>query len=187
MRQGFKQLIIGFLFVFLKIQIIVDILPDFIGYIFIYNGIKQIATLTTQSYDKLKILCFVLTIISVPNFFLNDQMIQQIEWLKHYPSLLTLVKIVLVYYLFNLLLVVVKLLPTEEALYKTNRMFSWYMFIMLSTLLIQSFLMNFTMNIGISLMIIVMVASFIIEISFLVFLRNIQKKFPEDSVIDKFI
>ena len=69
MRQGFQQLIIGFLFVYLKIQIVVDILPDFIGYIFIYNGIKQIATLSSQSYGKLKILCIVLAIISLPNFF----------------------------------------------------------------------------------------------------------------------
>lgn len=187
MRQGFQQLIIGFLFVFLKIQVIVDILPDFIGYIFIYNGIKQIATLSSQSYDILKILCIVLAIISVPNFFLNDQMIQQIEWLKYYPSLLNLIKIVLVYYLFDLLQVVVKLLPTKQALYRTNRMFSWYMVVTLSASLIQSFLMNIPMNISIQLMIIVIVASFIIEISFLVYLRNIQKQFPKDSMIEKFV
>lgn len=187
MRQGFQQLIIGFLFVFLKIQVVVDILPDFIGYIFIYNGIKQIATLSNQSYDKLKILCIVLTIISVPNFFLNDQMIQQMELFKYYPSLLSLVKIVLVYYLFGLLQVVAKMLPTEEAFDRTNRMFSWYMIVTLSTSLTQSFLMNISMDISIPLMIIVMVASFIIEIAFLVYLRNIQKKFSKDSVIEKFI
>ncbi|QUG43203.1 hypothetical protein KD050_08280 [Psychrobacillus sp. INOP01] len=187
MKQGFQQLFIGFLFVFLKIQIIVDILPDFIGYIFIYNGIKQISTLSNQSYDKLKTLCIVLAIISVPNFFLNDQMIQQIEWLIYYPSLLNLIKIVLVYYLFDLLRVVAKLLPTEEAIYRTNRIFSWYMVVTLSTLLTQSFLMNISMDISIQLMIIVIVASFIIEIAFLVYLRNIQKQFPKDSVIEKFV
>lgn len=187
MRQGFKQLIIGFLFVFLKIQIIVDILPDFIGYIFIYNGIKQIATLSSQSYDKLKIICIVLAIISIPNFFLNDQMIQQIEWFNYYPSLLALVKIALVYYLFILLRAVAKLLPSEGALYRTNRMFSWYMIVTLSTLLIQSFLMNIPMNISISLMIIIIVFSFIIEIAFLVYLRNIQKQFPKNNVIEKFV
>lgn len=187
MRQGFQQLIIGFLFVFLKIQLIVDILPDFIGYIFIYNGIKQIATLSTQSYGKLKVVCFVLTIISFPNFFLNDQMFQQIEWIKYYPSLLILGKIILVYYLFTLLHVVVKLLPTEEAFYRTNRMFSWYIIVTLGTLLTQSFLMNIPMDISITLMIIVNVTSFIIEISFLVYLRNIQKQFPKDSVMEKFV
>lgn len=186
MRQGFKQLIIGFLFVFLKVQIVVDILPDFIGYIFIYNGIKKIATSSSQSYEKLKILCIALGIISVPSFFLNDQMIQQIEWLKYYPSLLTLIKIVLVYYLFILLRDVVKLLPTDEALYKTNRMFSWYMFVTLSTLLMQSFLMNIPMDISIPLMLIVIIASFIIEVSFLVYLHNIQKNF-RDSAIHPFI
>lgn len=186
MRQGFKQLILGFLFVLLKIQIIVDMLPDFIGYIFIYNGIKQIASLSNQSYDKLKVLCIALVIISVPNFFLNDQMIQQIEWLKHYPSLLALIKIVLVYYLFILLLGVAKLLPTDEALFRTNRMFSWYMVIMLSTSLTQPFFMNISMNISIPLMIIVIIASFLIELSFLIYLRNIQKCFPKDNVFEKF-
>jgi len=187
MRQGFQQLIIGFLFVFLKIQLIVDILPDFIGYIFIYNGIKQIATLSSQSYDKLKILCIILAIISVPNFFLNDQIIQQTQWLEYYPVLLNLIKIVLIYYLFILLRVVVKLLPTEEALYKTNRMFSWYLVVALSTSLVQSFLKNIPMNTGIQLLIILIAASFIIEISFLVYLRNIQKLFPKDGVIEKFV
>ncbi|MFJ7827196.1 hypothetical protein [Psychrobacillus sp. NPDC096623] len=187
MRQGFKQLIIGFLFVFLKIQIIVDILPDFIGYIFIYNGIKQIATLSSQSYEKLKLLCIVLAIISVPNFFLNEQMIPQLKWLVYYPSLLSLFKIVLVYYLFVLLRVVVKLLPTDEALNRTNRMFSWYMLVTLGTSLTQSFLMNIPMDISMTLMIIVIVASFIIEVSFLVYLRHLQKQFPKDSVIEKFV
>ncbi|SDN39584.1 hypothetical protein SAMN05518871_10541 [Psychrobacillus sp. OK028] len=187
MRQGFKQLIIGFLFVFLKIQIVVDILPDFIGYIFIYNGIKQIATLSSQSYEKLKILCIVLAIISVPNFFLNEQMIPQFEWLVYYPSLLSLFKIVLVYYLFVLLRVVVKLLPTDEALNRTNRMFTWYMIVTLGTSLTQSFLMNIPMDISMTLMIIVIGASFIIEISFLVYLRNIQKQFPKDNMIEKFV
>lgn len=187
MRQGFQQLIIGFLFVFLKIQLIVDILPDFIGYIFIYNGIKQIATLSSQSYDKLKILCIALAIISVPNFFLNDQIIQQTQWLEYYPVLLNLFKIVLIYYLFILLRVVVKLLPTEETLYKTNRMFSWYLVVALITSLAQSFLKNIPMNTGIQLLIITIAASFIIEISFLVYLRNIQKQFPKDGVIEKFV
>ncbi len=69
MRNGFKKLFIGFLFVFLKFHIIVDLLPDFIGYILIYNGIKQLATLSSQSYDKLKVLTIVLAVVSVPNFF----------------------------------------------------------------------------------------------------------------------
>ena len=109
------------------------------------------------------------------------------EWFKYYPNLLSLVKIVLVYYLFDLLRAVVQLLPYEEALYKTNRMFSWYMVVTLSTSFIQSFLMNLSMNTSIPLIIIVIVASFIIEIAFLVYLRNIQKQFPKDSVIEKFV
>ena len=187
MKKGFKQLITGFLFIFLNIQIVVDLLPDFIGYIFIYNGIKQIANLSNQSYETLKKLCITLAILSVPNFFLNGQMMQQIEWLKYYPSLLTLVNIVLVYYLFVLLRAVVTLLPTDEALYRTNRMFSWYMVVTLSTLFIQSFLMNIPLNMSFLLMIIVIIASFIIQVSLLVYLHNIQKKFPKDSMIDKFI
>lgn len=114
MRSGFKKLFIGFLFVFLKFHIIVDLLPDFIGYILIYNGIKQLATLSSQSYDKLKVLTIVLAVVSVPNFFLNDQIIQQSEWLSYYPVLLSLLKVILVYYLFDLLRVIAKLLPLKK-------------------------------------------------------------------------
>lgn len=187
MRQGFKQLIIGFLFILLEVHVIVDILPDFIGYIFIYNGIKLIATQTNQPYEKLKNLCILLAVLSVPSFFLNDQTIPQIKWLEYYPILLSLIKILLMYYLFNFLGLVVKFLPAEEAIERTNRMYYWYMVVTLGALLVQSFLMNMPMNANALLLFIVMLASFIIEISFLVYLRNIQKQFPKDGVVEKFV
>ena len=116
-----------------------DLLPDFIGYILIYNGIKQLATLSSQPYDKLKVLTIALAIVSVPNFFLNDQIIQQSEWLSYYPVLLSLLKVILVYYLFDLLRVIAKLLPFEETFHATNRIFYWYMAVNLGSLLCQSF------------------------------------------------
>ncbi|PZX03843.1 hypothetical protein C7437_10540 [Psychrobacillus insolitus] len=184
MRSGFKKLFIGFLFVFLKFHIIVDLLPDFIGYILIYNGIKQLATLSSQSYDKLKVLTIVLAVVSVPNFFLNDQIIQQSEWLSYYPVLLSLLKVILVYYLFDLLRVIAKLLPFEETLHATNRIFYWYMAVNLGSLLCQSFIINAPMDIMLSVSVLIVVLGLIIEIAFLVYLRNMQKRFSKDEIIE---
>jgi hypothetical protein len=184
MRNGFKKLFIGFLFVFLKFHIIVDLLPDFIGYILIYNGIKQLATLSSQSYDKLKVLTIALAIVSVPNFFLNDQLIQQSEWLSFYPVLLSLLKVILVYYLFDLLRVIARLLTFEEAFHATNRIFYWYMTVNLGSLLCQSFIINAPMDIMLSVSVLIVVLGLIIEIAFLVYLRNMQKRFPKDEITE---
>ncbi|WP_391204850.1 hypothetical protein [Psychrobacillus sp. L4] len=186
MRDGFKQLIIGFLFVLIKIHIVVDLLPDFLGYIFIYNGIKQIATLSSQSYEKLKILSIILVIASIPNFFLNDQVIQQSGWFSYYPIFLSLLKVILVYFLFDLLRSVAKLLPSNDALQATNRMYTWYLTIVLGSLFVQSLLMNFPINIAFSAMIFIVISVLVIEISFLVYLRNMQKRFPSDGILNTY-
>lgn len=184
MRNGFKQLIIGFLFVLIKIHIVVDLLPDFLGYIFIYNGIKQIATLSSQSYERLKVLSIILTVVSVPNFFLNDQIIQHSGWFSYYPICLSLLKVILVYFLFDLLRGVAKLLPSNEALLATNRMYTWYMSIILGILFFQSILMNISINIELSISIIIIVLDLIVEIAFLIYLRNMQKRFPSDGLFN---
>ncbi|QFG00525.1 hypothetical protein PB01_17980 [Psychrobacillus glaciei] len=184
MRDGFKQLIIGFLFVLIKIHVVVDLLPDFLGYIFIYNGIKQIATLSSQSYEKLKILSIILVIASIPNFFLNDQVIQQSGWFSYYPIFLSLLKVILVYFLFDLLRGVAKLLPSNDALQATNRMYTWYLTIVLGSLFFQSLLMNFPINIAFSAMIFIVISVLVIEISFLFYLRNMQKRFPSGGLFN---
>jgi len=186
MRNGFKQLFIGFLLVFIKIHIIVDLFPDFIGYIFIYNGIKQIATISSQSYESLKVLSIILVVVSLPNFFMSDQFIQQISWLTYYPTLLSLLKVILVYFLFELLREVAKLLPSNSALLSTNRMFYWYMTVTLSSLFIQSFLMNVTMDVMLPASILLIFLYLIVEISFLVYLNNIRKRFPEEGSFERY-
>lgn len=184
MRNGFKQLFIGFLFVFIKFHLIVDLLPDFIGYIFVYNGIKQIATLSSQPYEKLKVLSIILVIISVPNFFLNDQVIQLNEWLGYYSTLLSLLKVILIYLLFALLQEVAKQLPYKEGFISTKRMFYWYMAIALPSLFIQSFLMNTTFDNSITGSILIVVFMLIIEISFLVYLNNMRKRYPRNAIYE---
>lgn len=186
MRDGFKQLFIGFLFVLIKIHIVVDLLPDFIGYIFIYNGIKQIATLSSQLYEKLKILSIILVIASIPNFFLSDQVIQQSVWFSYYPLLLSLLKVILLYFLFDLLRGVAKLLPSNDALQATNRMYTWYLTVVLGALFFRSFLMNLPINVTFSPMIFIVLSVLVIEICFLVYLRNMQKRFPNDGLSNRY-
>ncbi|MEI4770726.1 hypothetical protein WAX74_13950 [Psychrobacillus sp. FJAT-51614] len=186
MRNGFKQLFIGFLFIFIKIHIIVDLFPDFIGYIFIYNGIKQIATLSSQPYEKLKNLLIILVIVSMPNFFLNDQVIQQSEWLGYYSALLSVLKVSLVYLLFTLLQEVAKLLPYKEGLISTKRMYYWYMSVVLPSLFIQSFLMNTSYDNSLTGSILIVMFILIIEISFLVYLNNMRKRYPKSGIYESY-
>lgn len=187
MKQGFKQLFIGFLFVFVNIHIIVDIMPNFIGYIFIYNGIKLIATLTSQNYGKLKLLCIILTITSIPSFFLNDSLLQQSDWLSYYPVVLTLLKVILVFYLFDLMKKATLMLPTKESLIYTERVFAWYMIIVISHLFIQSFTLNITNDFFIFLSIASVIFMIGAEIALLIYLNKIKKSFPEEGAFERFV
>lgn len=187
MKQGFKQLFIGFLFVFVNIHIIVDIMPNFIGYIFIYNGIKLIATLTSQNYGKLKLLCIILTIASIPSFFLNDSLLTQSDWLSYYPVVLTLLKVILVFYLFDLMKQATLMLPTKESLIYTERVFAWYMIIVILHLFIQSFTLNITNDFFIFLSIASVIFMIGAEIALLIYLNKIKKSFPEEGAFERFV
>jgi hypothetical protein len=186
MRDGFKQLIIGFLFVLIKIHIVVDILPDFIGYIFIYNGIKQIATLSSQPYEKLKVLSIILVIASIPNFFWSDQLIQQSVWFSYYPLFLSFLKVILVYFLFDLLREIAKLLPSNDALQATNRMYTWYLTVVLGSMFFQSLVRILPIIVSFFAMLFIVLLVLLVEISFLVYLRNMQKRFPSNGSFNRY-
>lgn len=94
---------------------------------------------------------------------------------------MSLLDIILVYFLFQLIKDVVKTLHSFELTRKTEKMYKWYMIVMLTVLVIQPFLININGQAAIGLMLLVVACALITQISFIFFLRSIQKHFTSSS------
>jgi hypothetical protein len=180
MRKGFKQLIIGFILILLEIHIFVDFLPDPLGYFLIFSGIVKLERKKESTHPAGR-MAILLMLVSIPTFFISQQSLNQptggMEWWGYYGTILSILKIILVYFIFQLIRNVVQTLHSVELAKRTESMYRWYMGVMLIVTFIQPFLINFSGN-GNGVLIIVLIASaLIIEIVFLFFLRSIQKEF----------
>lgn len=184
MRRGFKYIIIGFVLILLDIHIILDILPDPIGYLTILVGIGNLEFKEASTHPS-SIVAAILLFYSIPTIFLDGQFFtQQIgisEWWGIYSNVLSLLDILLVYFLFQLIKNVVMMLHSPELTLKTAQMYKWYMIIMLTVLFIQPFLINIDGQLAIGFMFLIVASALITQFTFLFFLRTIQKQFTHGS------
>ena len=76
----FKKLFWGFLFVFLEIHIIIDILPDPIGYFMIFSGLILLLKNIPDSKPGKHAMRWAqaLIILSIPSVFLSQNEINQL-------------------------------------------------------------------------------------------------------------
>lgn len=184
MRRGFKYIIVGFLLILFDIHIFIDILPDPIGYLMIIVGIGKIDFKDASTHPT-SILATILLFFSIPTLFLDGQFFtKQIgisQWWGIYSNVLSLLDIILVYFLFQLIKEVVKILHSPELTLKTQQMYKWYMIIMLSVLFTQPFLINTNVQLATGLSLLLVAFALIIHIMFIFFLRTIQKQFTHGS------
>jgi len=126
-----------------------------------------------------------LLFFSIPTVFLDgpffSQQIGISEWWGVYSNVLSLLDIILVYFLFQLIKDVVKILHSPELTIKTEQMYKWYMIIMLTVLFIQPFFINLGGQLAIGFGILLVASALITQITFLFFLRTIQKQFNHGS------
>ncbi|GGI17243.1 hypothetical protein [Gottfriedia solisilvae] len=112
--MGFNQLIIGFIFIFFNINLInVNVLPDFIGYIFFYLGATSLVNSLSSEYftfvKNSSRLLIILSIIesfidysSILNNVLNDvQALHEKIFALIFTLTITTLYLFCVYYLFK--------------------------------------------------------------------------------------
>ncbi|MEH6938140.1 hypothetical protein V7056_09795 [Bacillus sp. JJ664] len=112
--MGFNQLIIGFIFISFNINLInVNVLPDFIGYIFFYLGATSLASSLSSEYFKFvknaSRLLIILSIIesfidysAILNNILNDvQAVHEKLFALIFTLTITTLYLFCVYYLFK--------------------------------------------------------------------------------------
>ncbi|WP_017755060.1 hypothetical protein [Calidifontibacillus oryziterrae] len=182
MSQAFSKLFWGFLFVIIEIHIIaIDILADPIGYYFIFSGI----TLIVHDFpigSKAKNLSFVLILLSIPTIFIQqntgmDQLGQLpfvIGW-PLYMSALGVIKLILVFYLFQLIFAIVHQHGDEDLKKRSERTFYIYMIVTFVSMIVSSFAINFSMEQFMAVAVFVILSGFIIEIAFLALLHSLRK------------
>jgi hypothetical protein len=181
MRESFHKLFWGFLLVLIEIHLIViDVLPDPLGYFFIYSGV-QILSKTMTINKKAENLSLALIFISLPTMFVQNNPVNELGsvallngW-SIYMTALGIAKLVLVYFIFKLMLYIVKDRRPRSLFNSTNSVFRVYMIVMLFNSLVQSFWMNMSGDLLISFTIFILISSIIVEVMFLVKLRQFMK------------
>ena len=182
MRNAFKYILTGYILIFLDIHLIIDILPDPIGYFMILLGTRKIE-LNESGMHPTRIVAALLLFLSMPTVLINPQLYQNQtpEWWGIYTTATGVLDLILVYFLFQLIKRVVELLNSPELTIKTENTYKGYMVVMLSILFIQTFLTNLSEHTATGFAIFIILVGVITQITFLVFLRTLQKKFPYNS------
>ncbi|SHF70569.1 hypothetical protein [Ornithinibacillus halophilus] len=190
MRNEFLKIFWGFLFVLIEIHIaVIDLLPDPIGYYLIYSGISSL-TQEHQIGKKATNWASALCVISIPSVFVQqavDTMRVLSEW-SIYFLILGLLKLILVFYVFQVLLELAKRHEARDLASYTKKLFKAYVVIMLVIQIIQPFIINIPPEIMHSLLFIIPVTILIMEVIFIVLIfkyRNLREK-PEVPLITEY-
>ncbi|MDX8362538.1 hypothetical protein [Cytobacillus sp. IB215316] len=151
MKRPFNKLFLGFLFVLLDINIFIDILPDPLGYYLIYRGLKLLLSEFPES-RKAVYLTILLCIVSIPSVFIQNFSnnpswnMPLLSWWSVYYSVLEIMYLILVYYVFQLMIKIVQQFGDKLLILRTVRTFKIYFTIMITINIIRTFTINMTPN-----------------------------------------
>ncbi|WP_096154270.1 MULTISPECIES: hypothetical protein [Bacillus] len=177
----FKKLFWGFLFVFLEIHIFIDILPDPVGYFLIFSGLSSLLIKIPDSrVGKMAIKCsLALVILSMPSFFISQNAINQLGNIPtiwgSYTFFIGLLNIVLMFYVFQFMIVLAKNIGAEQISNKTKIFMKVYLVIFLLLTFVGTFAINMYYYTFIGVMVFSFIISLILEIYFLVLLWRFAK------------
>lgn len=173
MKTALNLLFWGYFLVFLRFEIVIDILPDPLGYLLIALGCFKLQ----DKYPIAKnvgVLSIIMILISVPTIFLNVHEAVDFGW-AIYSSVLLVLQLIVVYLLFSILKSIVKDYDNEALIKRTHSVSTIYISLNLFILAFLSFSMNVSGSFWEVISVVLLVAGFIMEIVFLVLIRNIRR------------
>ncbi|MUK89384.1 hypothetical protein GMD78_13530 [Ornithinibacillus sp. L9] len=182
MSNSFRKIFWGFFLVLVEINILIDILPDPVGYFLIISGLSSLIEEFTIGKKALN-WAIVLCILSIPSVFVSQHSINQtinpLSFWHIYISVLALLKIILVFYMFQLMVRIAREWRAENLLDWTFKFSKIYLVFMFIFLMLQSFHMNVNTDFVMGISVVCLIGALIVEIMFLVLLRRF-KKLDED-------
>lgn len=179
MKSTFSKFFWGFIIIFLEIHLqFIDILPDPVGYLFIFLGLQSLGKRYSGG-EAAKIITALLGFISIPTVFINQTGSNSMEapmmgwWV--YGEVLAIGKLIIVFFLFKMMLEIAKE-HRNEALEQYTKTFSKiYIGANAGLLLAEAINTNLIMITLTPLMVIAVITFLILEIMFLILLRKYMK------------
>lgn len=181
MQSSFRKIFWGLLLILLEIHIVViDILPDPIGYALIFSGISALEMAKNASGDrnKVKTMALALLFISIPTIFVQNTPNEVVSPYSVWPMYMTglgILKIVLVFYLLKFMTAIAQERGVGELSKRTEHTGKVYITAMLIVTFIHSFLVNLTEGWATGLSVLAIIVSLVMEVTLLILVYKFGK------------
>ncbi|WP_339252319.1 hypothetical protein NSQ43_01095 [Sporosarcina sp. FSL W8-0480] len=182
MNKALRNIFRGYLFIFLDIYIVIDLLMDPIGYFLIYTGCARIVGAYPNA-KKAMTVAMIGVVASLPSVFINlSDPALSFGW-SIYENILSILKLVIAFYLFLVLMEVAKTFGNEELHNRTRSTFKYFVTIHFAILTVMSFSMNVSGDGWVALTVILIIAGVFMDILFLLLIRAFRRATPDEHLI----
>lgn len=184
-QSFFRKIFWGLLLILLEIHIVViDILPDPLGYFLVFSGVSALEMEKNASGDKNKVktMALALLFISIPTIFVQNtpnEVVLPYSIGPMYMTGLGMLKLVLVFYLLKFMTAIAQERGVVELAKRTESTGKVYITATLIVTLIQSFLVNLTEGWAIGLTVLTIIVSLIMEVILLILVHKFGKVPPD--------
>jgi len=186
MNKALQQIFWGYVFIFFRIHIMIDLLADPIGYCLIYAGCAKLVNAYPKA-NKAKMVGLIGIFVSLPSVIVNlSDTAFPFGWAT-YASLLFVMKIIVGYYLFVVLKDVANTFGDRALQQRTKSTFKFYVAINLFSFALISFSMNVPGDGWVALSLISSIGVLVMDILFLLLNRAIRRVSPEQLRVNTFI
>ncbi|MBY0098593.1 hypothetical protein [Mesobacillus maritimus] len=173
--EGFRKIFWGFILVFVEIHLmVIDILPDPIGYYLIFSGVHLVNNYFGFN-NKGKHVALGLVFLSLPTLFIQNQSVIQMSASSIYLSLIGILNLVLAFYLFQLMVSISKQREDNPLHQRTTTTFIIYMVTMFFLTFLEAFSINMTEGTMMWFIVFSAIFGLVINIFFLALLLKYSK------------
>lgn len=183
MNKALRYMFWGYLLIFFRLHVMIDLLMDPLGYYLIYAGCSRLVDAFPKA-KKAMTIGLLGMFISLPSVFVNLSDTTLPTGWTAYGTLLLVLKLVITYYLFNILIDAAKMVGNHALQHRTNITYKFYITIHLFTLALLSFSMNIAGDGWIALSLISTIGVLIMDILFLLLIGAIRRVSPKDHRIN---
>lgn len=177
MKKAVNLLFWGYLFVLVRIEFGIDILPEPLGYFIIATGCTRLGK-KYPAGQKAWAFATAMIFISFPTIFVNVHEQTHIL-LNAYSILLMMLQLIVVYFIFRLLKEIAADYEDSLLMKRTNRTFTIYMITHLIYLAASTFSPNLSGDTWMLFILSLMFISLIMDVVFLILVRAVRRKVPE--------
>lgn len=180
MNKGFRHIFWGLLFLLIDIRIeLFDIIPDFIGYIFIVNGLSTLS-LSEERFAKVRPFAIALIFLSIPSLlgvWEVDLMENHISIFAMLFQLITgIIQLLMMYFIFDATFHLATKYDDETWAEATKSRWKIYMVIHILILTMNGFMFNVAFEVLQVIFIVLVIAALIVDIVIIVFMKGTERR-----------